>query len=86
MILFGSFARGESVPGSDVDLLIILRDSTLSLLERIPRYMPTHFPVAVDVFPYTEDELQEMINQGNFFVRKALEEGKELFHNEEGRK
>ena len=28
--LFGSFARGEAVPGSDVDILVVLTDSDLS--------------------------------------------------------
>jgi len=79
VVLFGSFVRGESVPGSDIDLLIILRESNLPLLERIPQYMPSRFPVTVDVFPYTEDELREMVSQGNFFVKKALQEGREIF-------
>ena len=41
VILFGSFARGEAVPGSDIDLLIILKDSKLTFLERIVRYIPS---------------------------------------------
>jgi predicted nucleotidyltransferase len=80
IILFGSFARGECVPGSDIDLLIVLRESNIPFLERIPKYMPSHFPVGVDVFPYTEGELREMLNSGNFFVKRALEEGIEVLH------
>ena len=80
VILFGSLARGEGVPGSDIDLLIILRESTSTpILERIPKYMPLCFPVGVDVFAYTEQELEEMKRQGNPFVRKVLEEGIEVF-------
>ena len=78
ILLFGSLARGESVPGSDVDLLIVLNDSDKSFLDRIPEYMPSKFPVGVDVFPYTETELESMIKDGNFFLKRALEEGIEL--------
>ncbi len=78
VILFGSFVRGESVPGSDIDLLIILQESKKSFLDRIPYYLPSHFPVGVDIFPYTEKEIEKMKAEGNFFIRKALEEGKEI--------
>ena len=79
VILFGSFARGESVPGSDIDLLIILPESSIPFLERIPKYTPSYFPVGIDVFPYTKQELEKMKQQGNFFLRKVLEEGIEIF-------
>lgn len=83
IILFGSFARGECVPGSDIDLLIVLRESNIPFLKRIPKYMPSHFPVGVDVFPYTEGELKEMFRSGNFFIKRVLEEGIEVFCKEE---
>lgn len=79
ILLFGSFAKGESVPGSDVDLLIVLDDSDKSFLNRITKYMPDKFPVSVDVFPYTETELEAMVKEGNFFLRQALKEGMYLF-------
>lgn len=79
ILLFGSFAKGESVPGSDVDLLIVLEDSDKSFLNRVAKYMPNKFPVSVDVFPYTEAELETMVKEGNFFLRQALKEGVYLF-------
>lgn len=79
VLLFGSFVRNESVPGSDIDLLVILRESEESFLKRIPRFLPSRFPVGVDVFPYTEKEVEKMKGEGNFFIRKALEEGVEVF-------
>ena len=76
IIVFGSLARGESVPGSDVDLLIILRESHLPFPDRIPIFMPREpFPVAVDGFPYTADEIERMLREGNWFIKRALEEG-----------
>lgn len=79
IVVFGSVARGEAVPGSDVDLLIILKESSIPILERIPRYVPNHFPVGVDVFPYTQDEFDTRLREGDFFVKRALKEGIELF-------
>jgi predicted nucleotidyltransferase len=79
VLLFGSFPRGECVPGSDIDLLLILRESAIPLLDRIPRYMPHSFPVGVDVFPYTRDELDKMVQDGNRFIIRALREGKSIY-------
>lgn len=79
IVLFGSFARGDGGPSSDVDLLIVISKSTLSFLDGIASYMPSHFPVGVGVFPYTEEELQQMLDQKNFFVIGALETGTEVF-------
>ena len=79
VILFGSFLQERSVPGSDLDLLLVLRESSLPFLERIPHYMPSSFPVGVDVFPYTQEEITRMTKEGNQFLKQALEKGKLLF-------
>jgi len=78
IILFGSLVRDDCVPGSDVDLLIVLSKSDKPFLERITEYMPSKFPVGVDVFPYTRQELKTMIEEGNFFIKAALEQGRSL--------
>ena len=78
IIVFGSFIRDEAVPGSDLDLLIILSDSQIPLMERIPRFLPSSFPIPVDVFPYTKKEVEMMLEEGNLFIKRALAEGKEL--------
>ena len=75
VLLFGSLARGEAVPGSDADLLVVLSSSDRPFIERIPRYLPVDVPVAVDVFPYTWDEINRMLGEGNHLVRQAIEEG-----------
>ncbi|HXF03798.1 MAG TPA: nucleotidyltransferase domain-containing protein [Blastocatellia bacterium] len=78
VLVFGSLVRGDCVPGSDVDLLVVLRESNVSFLERIPQYTPSNFPVAVDVFPYTCEELEHMLREGNTFIQEALAEGIEV--------
>jgi predicted nucleotidyltransferase len=79
VILLGSFARGDAVPASDVDLLLILADSELPFHHRIPAFLPSRFPVSVDVFPYTRQEIEKMLREGNPFISSALEKGVELF-------
>lgn len=79
VVLFGSLVSGTPVPGSDVDLLLVLSHSNRSFLDRIPVYLPSGFPVSVDVFPYTREELERMKADGNHLVLHALREGRTLF-------
>ncbi len=75
--LFGSLARRDATPGSDADLLVVLRDGAGPFLERAPR-LARYFATAglgCDVLAYTESELQQMLDEGNAFVRTACEEG-----------
>ena len=79
VVLFGSVATGEAAPGSDADFLVIISHSDKEFLDRISDYRPHHFPVGVDVFAYTEEELEQMLREGSFFLRRALAEGITLF-------
>jgi predicted nucleotidyltransferase len=78
VLLFGSLARGEAVPGSDADLLVVLASAERPFIERIPRYLPVEAPLGVDVFPYTREEIDRMRGEGNALVTRALEEGVRL--------
>ncbi len=78
VLLFGSLARGDAVPGSDADLLLILSSAELPFLERIPRYLPEGLPLGVDLFPYTQEEIDRMLAEGNQFIRQAMKEGTPL--------
>ncbi|WP_397546422.1 nucleotidyltransferase domain-containing protein [Rhodothermus marinus] len=75
VVCFGSWAHGEAGVGSDVDVLVVLRDSDRPLLERIDRYRPETFPVDLDLFPYTLAE----IRQGQPLARTALQTGTVLW-------
>ena len=71
IVLFGSLAREDAVPGSDADLLIVVSHSNEAFLERTVRYRPAD----VDVVAYTREELAALLKAGNSFVRQALREG-----------
>lgn len=76
---FGSLVKGTTVPGSDVDLLIILGESDRPFLDRVPLYLPGAFPCPVDVFPYTRAEIARMTSEGNSLIAAALGEGRAIF-------
>ena len=74
-MLFGSLARNEAVPGSDVDLLLVLTDSSLAFADRSAMYRLPGLDVAVDLIAYTRDELDRMQADENPFIKRALKEG-----------
>jgi uncharacterized protein len=79
IILFGSYARGDFRPESDVDLLVMmetpLRESQIEL--EIHRYLNVTF--GLDLLVYTPKRLNERVEMGDWFVRDILQEGKILY-------
>jgi len=82
IVLFGSRARGEARPDSDLDLLIV-EESDLPRHQRSPRYyhaLAGLFP-AKDILVYTPAEVAKWADVPNAFVTTALREGKVLYGN-----
>jgi predicted nucleotidyltransferase len=77
--LFGSFARGRAVPGSDVDLLVVLERDPRPPRDRIPDHLPGGFPVGVDVIVWTRAEMEERLARRDRLARTILTEGEVLF-------
>jgi predicted nucleotidyltransferase len=75
--LFGSLARGDARPGSDADLLVVLRETPVPFLDRSPLLSPylKEAGVGCDIFAYTETELERLRSEGNTLVRAADAEG-----------
>ncbi|MBI5410606.1 MAG: nucleotidyltransferase domain-containing protein [Nitrospirae bacterium] len=72
--LFGSFVKGNYCPGSDADLLVILKEDDRRFIDRIPAFLVwfSGVGVPVDVFPYTVEEIEDMKDSG--LVKTALAE------------
>ena len=79
IILFGSYARGNPRPESDVDLLIVLdtplKESKQSL--EIRRHLGVMF--GLDLVVYTPQHLIDRVEMGDWFLRDILKEGKVLY-------
>jgi len=80
IVLFGSRARGEAHPDSDIDLLVI-EESVLPRYRRSARYrraLAGLFP-SKDVIVYTPEEVARWEDVANAFVTVALREGRVLY-------
>lgn len=84
IIVFGSRARGDSLAGSDVDLLIVESDpfdqkrSRKKEMTRLWQALAS-FPFAKDILVYSRDEVEYWRNSLNNVVSRALREGKVVY-------
>jgi predicted nucleotidyltransferase len=80
IILFGSAARGDVAPDSDLDFLIIKndtpyrgRDRMIEVSRLIDRNLPADFLV------YRLDEFEKRLAMGDPFLEMVVSEGKVLY-------
>jgi hypothetical protein len=59
----GSYARGNWGVGSDVDVIILVREASEPFIERARAFDATRLPVPADVLVYSEEEWQGMHRQ-----------------------
>lgn len=84
VILFGSHARGEARPDSDVDLLVIEREPFGKLRSRrreaalLWRAL-SRFPVPKDIVVYSQEEAAACRDSPGHIVAEALREGRVLY-------
>jgi uncharacterized protein len=84
IILFGSRARGQAQPDSDVDLVVIEKenfgpDRNRSLeIDRINRALRS-FRVPSDVLVFSEAELDKWRHAVNHVLYDAIHEGRPLY-------
>ena len=78
MLVYGSKARGESHPDSDVDVLLIVKNDA-DTLKRPLRDMGYELAATSDAVPsilaYTEDEWWDRMNKGYPFQRAVERDG-----------
>jgi predicted nucleotidyltransferase len=81
VILFGSAARGEMGPNSDLDVLVIMPDGThrRQTAQEVYRRM-WGFGFAKDIVVATESDVREHGTNPYMIIKDAWEEGRELYH------
>ncbi|MCD4786330.1 MAG: nucleotidyltransferase domain-containing protein [Candidatus Eremiobacteraeota bacterium] len=84
IVLFGSYARGDAVEDSDIDILVIQESG-------IPRYkrgVPIRLALkglflSKDIVVYTPEEVEEWSSVPYAFITTILREGKVLYAKEQ---
>jgi len=80
IIMFGSYARGEPTPHSDVDLLIVMEagERPARRSARVAHVL-LDVPFPIDILVRTPAELQHRLRIGDYFIQEILEQGQMLY-------
>jgi len=79
VLLFGSFARGDYHGLSDLDLLVI-KNTRKKFIDRIVEILELcDSEIPVEPLVYTPEEIEQLLAEGNSFIRQALREGRLLY-------
>ena len=79
IILFGSYARGNPRPESDVDMLVVMETSLREVQQAIQISQQIEYRFGLDLIVHTPKHLAERVKMGDWFFREVLEEGKILY-------
>ncbi len=80
IIVFGSAARGQLGPHSDLDLLVIVRDGTHRRRTAQTIYRQLRgLGIAKDVVVVTESDVHDYGNNPSLVLFPALREGREIY-------
>ena len=84
IVLFGSHARGDAGPDSDVDLMVIERSpfgpdhSRREEIRRIRRAL-WNVRIPVDILVFSQDEVEFWRDSPNHVIGQTLREGRTLY-------
>ncbi len=81
IILFGSAARGQMGPHSDLDILVVMPDGTHRRRTGHQIYRALlGLGFATDIAVVTESDVQQFADEHSLVICPALREGRELYH------
>jgi len=79
IILFGSYARGNPRPESDVDLLVVMDTPLKEIQQAIQISQEIEYRFGLDLIVHTPKYLAKRLKIGDWFLRDVLKEGKVLY-------
>ena len=79
IILFGSYARGEATPDSDVDLLVIMPFRGKGYMQAAKIRMRVRATFPMDLLCRTPGKVRERLVLGDWFMKEILEQGRLLY-------
>lgn len=80
VILFGSYATGLQGPGSDVDLLVVVRMKGAKRSKEVELYrLLAGIGLPKDIVVVTPDDVEEYRHVPGTIIQSALEQGKVLY-------
>jgi len=80
IILFGSAARGQMGPHSDVDLLVVMEDGVHRRKTAQRLYLALKgLGIAKDIVVVTESDVRQFADEPSLVIHPALKEGRELY-------
>jgi predicted nucleotidyltransferase len=81
IILFGSAARGQMGPESDLDILVEMPDGTHRRRTTQELYRALfRLGMATDVVVVTQSDVRQFADEPSLVICPALREGRELYH------
>jgi predicted nucleotidyltransferase len=84
IILFGSYARGEPRPESDVDLLVVMDTPMREVEQAIQICQQIQYRFGLDLIVRKPKRLAERLKMRDWFLRDILEEGKVVYESRNG--
>ncbi len=79
IILFGSYARGDFRPESDVDLLVVMETPLKEVRQAIEICQHIEYDFGMDLLVKTPQVLAERIALGDSFLREIVRDGKVVY-------
>ncbi len=78
IVVFGSFARGDYAPQSDIDILLITKNikATENIFSDLRINILMNFEVVVSAIYYTPETFKESFEKGLPLIKTILKEGK----------
>ncbi len=82
--VFGSVARNDAGPASDIDVLLVGDDTARQQAGRVLSDASVLIDRDLDVVGYAQDELRARLRSGNAFIQRILEGPKEWLRGHDG--